>query len=1177
MMTPRKYYFYEIGTVSFGLALLAYFGTLSFFPMEIMSMGDGQSWYWVFILLTFSTIGALLLVSFYKHYALIIVRILDLTIAILGIWVIITFLIFTKDLLEPWLVQGAWFLRYNGLLIGIFLSCVMIKTVAGISFIVSINNDTRSEGLKDTLTKKRNRAQLVSFSIVSLIFAFYSLEMLFYRYLSFYYVLVSIFIIQVILLFSSIYLASYSSLKVSFAIEPSSELKGEDKITTLEKKGENQQKEKSIKGFRNKLNEKLLKAGTKPKNFWWLFVPLLIVAIINGISVIFYLTSYPLKFSFLYGQNTTEVNLPLIQIVSYFILLITFFILTFTVFGSKIHHKFGDYYEGTRHSHLKRSTLGSIDAFKFLGLFLVMSQILYFFDYPLYFPRIVSWYLLFGICGALIYYIAGISNKIRNILYASAVLFLVYNFYLTYNDGIENGVNYYNGSFETAFPFVYLHNWLNFILVGIPVGIIISDFILNFAFNRVDATDSTNKAVFLAFTCFVGALLIMPGNYILNPPGGDIGDPENPNLAFTLFYIVLSSILLVGLFFNHFIVEIVAPWVHTRKIAKGKKVIRTSRKYQSVKEKVIEAPIRLRKKVAVISLTSIVSISLLGGLAIYFAFQTTQTKPLLAYSPGNYYVWLQNSSERVSKDATIAYETSPKIDAIKISLAKNEYEAVQIVWRPLRKYIYSLSYEISNFEHEDNPSIILPANCFSLRYEEAVLEEEFPDVLVPFEEMNIDQTENYVFWVSLKTPYNALEGEYSGELKFTFNSDETETIDIKLDVWNFTVPNTRHLRTNIGTGINTDERIQNYIYHRINDYGVPIYFTDSFDDFNSDEQITCFLNVTSNNWLFNWTWWDTQTGYKLNNSINGFTVQYPLGISEGSQGREPYIDDNEKMTRLKRWLSKVEDHLENKSWLPYAYYYFIDEFQMIIPSGYTRKEYFDALETLLKEMKEAAPKLKIMTTTPPSDELEDIRKYIDIYCPISSDRDKERWDERLDAGCEMWFYPCVGPFSPWPNSHLYNRLYECRVLLWQVWLYNVHGFLYWSSQAYYHGHYGLAYNGYGDGWFIYEREGKLYDTLRWENYLDGNEDYEFIWLLDATLDYLEENSTALPVGEIEEYRDELDDIVMSIAGERWQYCDHPSYVYDGRERIGSMLSDLNEYVNTTIIGEQAWFPPYKSL
>ena len=119
---------------------------------------------------------------------------------------------------------------------------------------------------------------------------------------------------------------------------------------------------------------------------------------------------------------------------------------------------------------------------------------------------------------------------------------------------------------------------------------------------------------------------------------------------------------------------------------------------------------------------------------------------------------------------------------------------------------------------------------------------------------------------------------------------------------------------------------------------------DNISKLNTVEKLTCYLNRTTNNWTFNWTWWDKMIQYKLDRGMNAFTVQYPLGIADF---RDPYIENTTRMLWLKNWLEDVEDHLENKSWLNYSYFYFIDEFQMFIPAGYTREDYFERLHPLL--------------------------------------------------------------------------------------------------------------------------------------------------------------------------------------------------------------------------------------
>jgi hypothetical protein len=606
------------------------------------------------------------------------------------------------------------------------------------------------------------------------------------------------------------------------------------------------------------------------------------------------------------------------------------------------------------------------------------------------------------------------------------------------------------------------------------------------------------------------------------------------------------------------------------------------KKHREIRQQISHKQIRNRlnnhssfiKSIALI-LIPVLIISLIGTLSIGQTTSQTQRKPLLAYSKGNYYVWYQNSSERVTKNyLALVDDSSPVNNEVELKLAKNEYAAFQLVWRPLGVAIESFNYSISDFTHDDNPSSIISSECCSLRYVDYIIDDEFPDVLMPFTELEMKNNENYVLWFSIRVPYTALAGNYSGRLIFSFNHGLSEEIKINLRIWNFAIPYEKHLSTNIAAASDTSlDTIQNFVDHRINNYGVRIYVTYNITLLETREIYTCHLDKSTGAWKFNWTWWDNLTQYRLDQGMNALRINYPLGIADG---RVPYIDNETRMEWLDSWFRSVEKHLIDIGWLDYAYYYFIDEFQMFIPSEYSSREsYFQDLKVLLQAMKEAAPKLKIMATAPPSEELEDLKDYIDIYCPVSYDRDKERWDERLDAGCEFWMYACVGPLAPYPNSHLYNRLYECRILIWQVWLYKLHGFLYWQSQAYYHGQYGLGFNGWGDAWFIYQRGNSLYDTLRWENYLEGLEDYEYLWLLNATLNCLEENPGAISTEKLSSYREELDSIVDSIVGEKWIYCDNPSTLYAGRDRIGAILHELSSLALIESIAEAPWYPPYK--
>lgn len=1154
---------YEIVGVSVGLATLMFFGTLAFLPFEIMMWGEGQTVYWMFILVGISIVLTFLLLSVLKrstHWIL--TRILNVGTLISIIFVTIAYLSFTQDLFEPWLIQAAWFMRYNGLVVGVFVGFVAAKTVSALShLIMKVNapeNRVASQGWSSP-------SLIISVVIIILSFLFFGIEILLFRYISMVITLLVAFLVEATALGYSILIlmksSQYSELTGQFQrVELQNPLNEKEAPVSSDKTLPKNATQKG--GMRSAFGKRLRFAGSDPSIFWYLFIPLLGILVLGVIAAILYPLNIVFDIVFPFGENLIFYPLPLVQLFAILIILLLLFIVVINAWGGRMNRRLGNYYEGKMKKFMVVSTFGAIDSMRVLGIFLAISQILYFYDYPIFLPRVISFYLGFGILGVGLYFLVARYAKLKKLTYIIAIVLLVLNFYLTYVDGITYASNPYGGSYDILFPFQYLHSIPNFLIVGIPIGIIISDLLFTLIFTHTNGIDAPNRAVSVVVMPFVAGMALMIGSYVVGTPGGD-PPPGGTDFLFYYFCLVLGSILLIGVVFNYFVTEILIPFFIERKKHTPAATPPTSAQPKFKPQNMAAAKGYPNRKVIGLALVGIIVLSFVGGFAIYTTYTQTYQRPIVCSSTGDYYVWIQNSSERVSKNVFIDPK-SPRIDAVSLSLAKNEYGAVQLVWHPFNP-VQSLSYTIHDFTHQNGSYTIAAGNC-TLRYAEFVIEEEFPDVLLPFTSLNLRSRQNNILWFAIRIPYNASEGIYEGNVTFTFVGG-AEVINFRINVWNFTIPEMRHLRTNIG-GYSTDpEHINTYIDHRINDYGVYIRRADSLAQLNSDPSYTCYLDTDTNTWTFNWTWWDAQTQAKLDRAMNGFSVPYPLGIP-----RDPPIEDTNWMARLKNWLQDVESHLEAKGWLNYSYFYFIDEFQMFIPEGYTQADYFARLKVLLSEMKNASAKIKIMTTAPPFAELEE---YIDIFCPISNDRNKAKWDELLAKDYEFWFYSCVGPMAPWPNAHLYNRLYEIRIEMWQVWLYNIHGFLFWSSTAYYHGRYGLAYNGYGDGWFIYEWNATLYDSIRWENFLEGQEDFEYLWLLNATLQYLEEHPGIITPAMLAAYRHEFDAIVASVVGERWIYCDHVATLYAGRDRIGAILNELGGLLDLQAIGEVLWLPPYR--
>lgn len=117
------------------------------------------------------------------------------------------------------------------------------------------------------------------------------------------------------------------------------------------------------------------------------------------------------------------------------------------------------------------------------------------------------------------------------------------------------------------------------------------------------------------------------------------------------------------------------------------------------------------------------------------------------------------------------------------------------------------------------------------------------------------------------------------------------------------------------------------------------------------------------------------------------------------------------------------------------------------------------------------------------------------------------------SGENVWWYGCITPSSPFPSYHADANLINSRLLSWMQFDYGIEGNLYWDV-CYYQKYLSSGRittrdiwndsNTYadcnGDGQLLYP--GSTYglkapiSTLRLESIREGNEDYEYFWMID---------------------------------------------------------------------------------
>ena len=78
--------------------------------------------------------------------------------------------------------------------------------------------------------------------------------------------------------------------------------------------------------LKSKVNKRLLDSGTAPRDFWRLFTPLMVIGVLVVIMIIVYILDLSIHSSF-----PRELDIPVIQILSYILLISLIFIITPTI------------------------------------------------------------------------------------------------------------------------------------------------------------------------------------------------------------------------------------------------------------------------------------------------------------------------------------------------------------------------------------------------------------------------------------------------------------------------------------------------------------------------------------------------------------------------------------------------------------------------------------------------------------------------------------------------------------------------------------------------------------------------------------------------------------------------------------------------------------------------------
>ena len=432
--------------------------------------------------------------------------------------------------------------------------------------------------------------------------------------------------------------------------------------------------------------------------------------------------------------------------------------------------------------------------------------------------------------------------------------------------------------------------------------------------------------------------------------------------------------------------------------------------------------------------------------------------------------------------------------AFKMSLARNEYESCQaILVSSAAKE--GLSAELSDFEYEYGGATLKGQLNWAVYYDyykfydlkSANVDnhggDAFPEAMLKMaSSFELTANKSQCIQVTAKSEKDSPAGMYRATLNIKNAAGEVvKTAYVYAYVWDFTLPDTPYSASLIGLSAYTlysttkkyhdDTMYQEYyeflLEHNLSAYLLPdMLNTELGEQYMSDPRVTAFV-------------------------IAGMSDKYGAMMSRDDE----YIAEvYPKVAANPEWKKKGLFYMTDEPWganledVKNGYERIkrvtgTDDFRNMTPFGFS---WYGERQNLI-------------------DSFEYMKPYINVWCPISSaytDWEKgnlltrkmlnygmgsyqwgdgyanqklgpfvDRMNEMRERGDEAWWYICIGPWYPMPNIFASYDGAPIHDVMWQQFLYDIDGFLYYSTQNHWDTVNRYRFDiGDGDGTLLYAGE-----------------------------------------------------------------------------------------------------------
>lgn len=449
--------------------------------------------------------------------------------------------------------------------------------------------------------------------------------------------------------------------------------------------------------------------------------------------------------------------------------------------------------------------------------------------------------------------------------------------------------------------------------------------------------------------------------------------------------------------------------------------------------------------------------------------------------------------------------TGESLENIELRAAKNETEAIQILVVPIERDLKFVTCEVTDLTGPQGskiPSELItwyPVGYVYVDYPSRWNTRSgwWPDQLLRKSHFDIPKGYVQPVWLKVKVPAGIASGKYHGTITVKPADAPSTKIPLHLSVLNFEIPKQQHLKTLF---VLRQQFLRSY--YGLKSFPLDVYL--KWIDFCVEHRVS--LELTSGpDFKGNF---DTLVQRQMQQGGSVFSI--------GAAGVWGFDNKSEEQIKVEqqRQLDILKMPYERAVKLGYidnAYIYLHDEIQSNMYKY--AKEFFPIV-------KKTYPRAPMLLTFFTPDAIEAFGPYVDVWCPctLHYDKNKDLMLKQVKSGDSIWCYTCCGPNKPFPNLFISQPGILHRMIFWHIRQYDMNGFLYWAIANWKPNErpsqrwpdvpwlartYGRTT---GDGFLTYPGQDLLpISSMRFENILDGLEDYEYFWLIKEKLCQLSQN------------------------------------------------------------------------